>query len=92
MFLVALPLCLGVALASGVFVTYVVGSFSSPWAGRLASRRGSRAVVPAMLAVYAAGLALTLVDHLAAITAGVALITFGLRIFDNVALIRRHFL
>ena len=65
------------ALASGVFVTYVVGSFSSPWAGRLASRRGSRAVVPAMLAVYAAGLALTLVDHLAAITAGVALITFG---------------
>lgn len=75
--LVAPPFDLGVGTASLVFVTYLIGSFSSPWAGRLAARLGSRKVVPASLAVFAAGVALTLVDHLAAVIAGVSLITFG---------------
>ncbi|QIK72714.1 MFS transporter [Propioniciclava coleopterorum] len=75
--LVAPPFDLGVGVASLVFVTYLIGSFSSPWAGRLAARFGSRTVVPVALAIFAAGVALTLVDHLTAVVGGVGLITFG---------------
>ncbi len=75
--LVAPPFDLGVGLASVVFVTYSVGSFSSPWAGRLAARHGSRTVVPLALLVFGAGVALTLIEHLGAIALGVGLITFG---------------
>lgn len=75
--LVAPPFGLGVGTASVVFVTYVVGSFSSPLAGRLAGRHGSRTVVPLALLVFGAGVAITLADDLVAVTAGVTLITFG---------------
>lgn len=75
--LVAPPFSFGVGVASGVFVLYLVGSLSSPWAGRLASRHGSRKVVPLALVIFAAGVAVTLVDHVVAITIGVGLITFG---------------
>ena len=75
--LVAPPFGLGVGTASLVFVTYIVGSFSSPLAGRLAGHHGSRTVVPLALLVFGAGVAITLVDDLVAVTAGVTLITFG---------------
>lgn len=75
--LVLPPFSLSVGVASLVFVTYVLGSFSSPLAGRLAVRFGSRTVVPASMAVFGLGVALTLVDHLVAVVAGVGLITFG---------------
>ena len=73
----ALVAMLSVGLASLVFATYLFGSVSSPLAGRLAVERGSRLVVPVSLGVYGAGVALTLVDHLVAVVAGVALITIG---------------
>ncbi|MFT3875927.1 MAG: MFS transporter [Propioniciclava sp.] len=75
--LVGPPFGLGVGAASVVFVTYIVGSFSSPLAGRLAARHGSRTVVPLSLLVFGAGVALTLADSLPTIAAGVMLITFG---------------
>lgn len=75
--LIAPPFDLGVGVASLVFVTYLLGSFSSPWAGRLAAKYGNRRVVPAALVLYGVGVVLTCVDHLAAVVAGVALITFG---------------
>lgn len=71
------PFSLSVGLASLVFATYLFGSVSSPLAGRLAVERGSRLVVPVSLGVYGAGVVLTLVDHLVAVVAGVALITIG---------------
>lgn len=75
--LVAPPFDLGVGVASFVFVTYLIGSFTSPWAGKLAVRIGSRKVVPASLAVFGLGVALTLLDNLTAVVAGVSLITAG---------------
>lgn len=75
--LVTPPFSLSVGMASLVFVTYLLGSFSSPWAGRLATRFGSRTVVPAALLVFGAGVAITLIDHLVAVVIGVGLITFG---------------
>lgn len=75
--LVAPPFDLGVGVASFVFVTYLIGSFTSPWAGKLAVRIGSRKVVPASLAVFGLGVALTLLDNLTAVVVGVSLITAG---------------
>lgn len=75
--LVLPPFDLGVGVASLVFSTYLLGSFSSPLAGRLAARYGSRTVVPVALLLYGAGVALTVADHLGAVVAGVGLITFG---------------
>ena len=46
-------------------------------AGRLAARFGFRAVVPAALAVFVAGVALTLAPNLGVVIVGVAVITFG---------------
>lgn len=71
------PFSLSVGVASLVFVTYLLGSVSSPLAGRLAIERGYRTVTPLTLLLVGAGLALTLVDHLAAVVGGVGLITFG---------------
>jgi MFS transporter, YNFM family, putative membrane transport protein len=63
----------------------VVGMFSSPWAGRLADRLGSSRVLAWMLALSAAGLALTLSGALPVIILGVALFTFGFFAAHSVA-------
>jgi len=75
--LVQAPFALSHATIGAVFLLYVVGMFSSPWAGRQADRHGSSRVLAAMLALCAAGLALTLSNALPLIIAGVALFTFG---------------
>lgn len=75
--LAAPPFLLSVGVAGLIFVVNGLGSITSPLAGRLASRHGSRAVVPAALAVNLAGIALTLVDSLVAIVVGLALVTSG---------------
>lgn len=75
--LAAPPFSLTPATMSLLFLTYAVGSFASTWAGRLATRRGSRAVVPWALAVEGAGIALTLSDALAAVVVGVAVLSVG---------------
>ena len=75
--LVQAPFALSHATIGAVFLLYVVGMFSSPWAGKQADRHGSPRVLAAMLALCAAGLALTLSNALPLIILGVALFTFG---------------
>lgn len=75
--LVVAPFNLSVGVASLVFVSYLLGSVSSPYAGRMASRFGPSAVMACSLVVFAAGIGVTLVDRLAAVVVGVALITTG---------------
>jgi len=83
--LVQAPFALSHATIGAVFLLYVVGMFSSPWAGRQADRHGSSRVLAAMLALCAAGLALTLSNALPLIIAGVALFTFGFFAAHSVA-------
>jgi len=83
--LVQAPFALSHATIGAVFLLYVVGMFSSPWAGRQADRRGSSRVLGAMLALCAVGLALTLANALPMIIAGVALFTFGFFAAHSVA-------
>jgi len=71
------PFALSHAGVGAIFLLYIVGMVSSPWAGRQADRRGSSPVLARMLALMAVGLALTAVDRLPAIVAGVAVFTFG---------------
>ncbi len=75
--LVGEPFTLSVGLASLVFVSYLLGSVSSPYAGRVAARFGPSRVVPVALLVFLLGIAVTLLDSLAAVIVGVALITTG---------------
>ncbi|RKQ57205.1 YNFM family putative membrane transporter [Vogesella indigofera] len=60
-----------------VFLLYVVGIWSSAWAGTLADRLGRRNVLWLMIVVMAAGLLLTLPQQLLLVVGGVALFTFG---------------
>jgi YNFM family putative membrane transporter len=83
--LVQAPFALSHATIGAVFLLYVVGMVSSPWAGRQADRRGSSRVLGAMLALCAVGLALTLSSALPLIIAGVALFTFGFFAAHSVA-------
>ena len=75
--LVAAPFNLSVGVASLVFVSYLIGSVSSPYAGRLAARFGPARVVSVAMAVFGAGIAVTLSNSLVAVIIGVALITAG---------------
>ncbi|MDR0634937.1 MAG: MFS transporter [Azoarcus sp.] len=60
-----------------VFLLYLVGSWSSAFAGQLADRHGRRRVQWGMVLAMLAGLALTLVGQPAVLIAGVAIFTFG---------------
>jgi YNFM family putative membrane transporter len=56
---------------------YLIGIFSSVWAGRLVDRLGRRGVLWIMLSIMLTGIFLTLFDYLPLIVAGMALATFG---------------
>lgn len=71
------PFAIPLWLASFVFVAYLAGTVTSPWAGRLASSRGRLPVLIASLAIMAAGVALTVVDQLWAVVAGLLVMTAG---------------
>jgi len=60
-----------------VFSLYVVGMFSSSWGGHLADKLGRRRVMWIMVALMAAGLAMTLTSSLVPLILGIALYTFG---------------
>jgi YNFM family putative membrane transporter len=66
-------------------VLYLLGIFSSVWAGRLADRLGRRNVLWLVLACMLAGLLLTLSSSLAVVVAGVGLFTFGFFASHSVA-------
>ena len=64
----------GVGLLSAL---YLLGIFSSVWAGRLADRLGRRNVLWLFMSVMLSGLLLTLVNSLPVIVFGMGLFTFG---------------
>jgi YNFM family putative membrane transporter len=66
-------------------VLYLLGIFSSVWAGRLADRLGRRKVLYLVMSVMLAGLLLTLLDPLPAIVIGMGLFTFGFFASHSVA-------
>jgi YNFM family putative membrane transporter len=72
----------GVGLLSTL---YLLGIFSSVWAGRLADRLGRRNVLWLFMSVMLAGLLLTLANSLAAIVLGMGLFTFGFFASHSVA-------
>ncbi len=75
--LVAPPYGLPQWMVALLFIVYVVGVFTSTWAGRLAGRLGRRRVLPWTLAVILGGVVLTLLTPLWAIVGGVVLVTAG---------------
>jgi YNFM family putative membrane transporter len=75
--LVQAPFGLSHSAIGAIFLLYVVGMFSSPWAGHRADRVGPGPMLARMLALCAAGLALTAFDSLVVVIAGVGLFTFG---------------
>ena len=83
--LVQVPFAVSHSSIGAIFLLYVVGMFSSPWAGQQADRLGSSRVLGWMLGLCAAGLLLTLSSALPVIVAGVALFTFGFFAAHSVA-------
>lgn len=75
--LIAPPYSLGHTAMGSVFLLYLVGMVSSPWAGAVAGTWGRRRTLGLSLALMLAGIALTLLTSLAALIVGVGLVTFG---------------
>lgn len=75
--LMAAPYHLSQTVVGLLFTIYVVGMFSSAWAGNMASRRGPLAVLFAMLTLMMAGVAITLCHGLWLILIGLGVMTFG---------------
>lgn len=83
--LLAAPFSLSQTVVGGISVLYLIGIFSSVYAGKLADRLGRRSVLWVMLSVMLAGLLLTLVNSLVFILIGMALFTFGFFASHSVA-------
>ena len=75
--LVGAPYNLSQTEVGWIFVLYLVGTFSSAWMGRLADNLGRARVLWAGISLMLCGLGMTLASSLAAIVAGVAVLTFG---------------
>jgi MFS transporter, YNFM family, putative membrane transport protein len=71
--LAAAPYQLSPSALGAIFAVYLMGSLVSPLTGRGVARFGRRRLVVGLIALWAAGLALTLVPSLGAIIAGLAL-------------------
>lgn len=71
------PFALSHTAISAIFVVYLLGSFSSAWAGGLAQRLGRRKVFWAMVLTMAVGVFLTIVPSTPVIIAGLAIATMG---------------
>ncbi len=75
--LLAPPFGWSQSAVGAVSLLYLLGMFSSMWAGKLADRLGRRNVLWLFMGVMVAGLLVTLVDSVIAIVLGVGLATFG---------------
>jgi len=75
--LLAPPFGLSQSAVGAVSLLYLLGMFSSVWAGKLADRLGRRNVLWLVISVMIAGLLVTLHDSVVAIVLGVGLATFG---------------
>ncbi|WP_329040178.1 MFS transporter [Streptomyces sp. NBC_00178] len=71
------PFSLPQGVVGSIFLVYLVGTLSSAGAGRLVARLGRRGALYLAVSTTAAGLLLTLAGQLAAVLAGLVLITAG---------------
>ncbi|MFC0250691.1 MFS transporter [Massilia consociata] len=83
--LLAPPFGLSQSAVGAVSLLYLLGMFSSMWAGKLADRLGRRNVLWLFIAVMIAGLLVTLHESVAAIVLGTGLATFGFFAAHSVA-------
>lgn len=83
--LLAPPFGLGQSAVGAVSLLYLLGMFSSVWAGNLADRLGRRNVLWLFMGVMIAGLLVTLHDSVIAVVFGVGLATFGFFASHSVA-------
>ncbi|WP_405665137.1 MFS transporter [Streptomyces sp. NBC_01166] len=75
--LVEEPFSLPQGIVGSIFLVYLVGTVSSAAAGRLVARLGRRGALYLAVSTTAAGLLVSLADQLAAVLAGLVLITAG---------------
>jgi YNFM family putative membrane transporter len=75
--LLGAPFGLRQSVVGGISLLYLLGIFSSVWAGRRADRLGRRHVLWTVMGTMLAGLLLTLAHNLLLIVAGMAVFTFG---------------
>ncbi|WP_418958731.1 MFS transporter [Streptomyces tritici] len=75
--LVEAPFSLPQGVVGSIFLVYLVGTVSSAAAGKLVGRMGRRGALYLAVGTTAAGLLLSLADGLAAVLAGLVLITAG---------------
>lgn len=83
--LVAEPFGLGLGAVGLVFLVYPVGTVGSIVAGRLSGEFSRQAVLPIASLVLAAGLLLTVPDHLVSVILGLAVMTGGFFAVHGVA-------
>jgi YNFM family putative membrane transporter len=79
------PFSLSQSLVGAVSFFYLLGIYSSVWAGKLADRYGRRNVLWLMALIMLTGLLLTLSEWLPLILAGVAIFTYGFFATHSVA-------
>ena len=79
------PFTLSQSLVGAVSFFYLLGIYSSVWAGKLADRYGRRNVLWLMALIMLGGLLLTLSDWLPLIMAGMAVCTYGFFATHSVA-------
>ncbi len=60
-----------------IYLVYLFGVASSPWAGNLAAKRGSRTVLWILVAIMLGGVIVTLANPLWLVLAGFSVISFG---------------
>jgi YNFM family putative membrane transporter len=75
--LLAPPYGLSQSFIGAIFVVYLLGTVTSPFSGRLADQFGRGRVLGGGIVIMLAGVLLTLLQPLAPIVAGIALITVG---------------
>ncbi|WP_075795783.1 MFS transporter [Massilia putida] len=83
--LLGAPFGLRQSVVGGISLLYLLGIFSSVWAGRRADRLGRRHVLWTVMGTMLAGLLLTLAHQLVLIVAGMAVFTFGFFASHSVA-------
>jgi YNFM family putative membrane transporter len=83
--LLGAPFALRPSVVGLLSLLYLLGIFSSVWAGRLADRLGRRNVLWLVMGAMACGLLVTLIDFLPAIVFGMGLFTFGFFASHSVA-------
>ncbi|WP_426341845.1 MFS transporter [Pseudoduganella sp. S-14] len=75
--LLAAPFELRQSVVGGISFLYLLGIFSSVWAGKLADRYGRKGVLYLVLSLMLTGIVLTLSSWLPLVIAGLALFTFA---------------